>query len=329
MAPTKWGILGAGKIANDFMLGVLTLSGDDHQVIAVGARTLARAVEFASKFSIPKRYGSYAELVNDEDIDIIYVAIWNAGHLDAIKLALNAGRPVLCEKPLCLSQKETHEAISLAKEKKLFLMEGVWSRFFPAYYQIREEMRKGAIGIPMVVTATFGICVPERFRHTGGGATHGLGMYMLQFSNWVFEDQPIDCVATGLHEDHGVDVTVSFSVQYSKGRFASFLITLATSLPNEGCVFGTDGDLKIHPVFCPTRLTMNSVMSEFPLPHTDGKQNYMNSTGFSFEASHVRQCLLQGKTESPIIPLSESKNLARWMDDIHRQIKTDMDCLKQ
>lgn len=142
----KWGIVSASKIAHDFVNALGTLSADDHQVVAVAARDLSRAEEFAKRFDIPKAYSSYLELAQDPDIEIAYVGVLNPQHFEVSMLMLEHGKHVLCEKPMCLNETQVRQLVSFAKQKNLFLMEGIWSRFFPSYQYIREQIESGKLG---------------------------------------------------------------------------------------------------------------------------------------------------------------------------------------
>lgn len=152
----KWGIASAGKISHDFATAIGTLPAIDHKIVAVAARDIARAKEFASLHDIPNAYGSYLELANDKDIEVIYVGTLNPQHYEVASLMLQNGKHVLCEKPLCMNENQSKKLIDLAKEKKLFLMEAIWSRFFPSYIHIRNAIKSGALGDITNVKVDFG-----------------------------------------------------------------------------------------------------------------------------------------------------------------------------
>lgn len=142
----RWGIAGAGSVSHDFASVVETLSSEEHQIVAVGARDLNRAEEFAQRFNIPKAYGSYLELARDPNVEVIYVGVLNHKHLEVSLLMLEHGKHVLCEKPMCLNEKQARKLIECARKKNLFLLEGIWSRFFPSYQYIREQIESGKLG---------------------------------------------------------------------------------------------------------------------------------------------------------------------------------------
>lgn len=142
----RWGIAGAGSVSHDFASVMETLSCDEHQIVAVGARDLSRAEEFTQRFNISTAYGSYLELARDPNVEVVYIGVLNHKHLEVSLLMLEHGKHVLCEKPLCMNEKQVRRLINCAKQKNLFLMEGIWSRFFPSYKYIREQIENGKLG---------------------------------------------------------------------------------------------------------------------------------------------------------------------------------------
>ncbi|XP_068959470.1 trans-1,2-dihydrobenzene-1,2-diol dehydrogenase isoform X2 [Petaurus breviceps papuanus] len=275
----RWGILSAGLIAHDFTTALRSLPRSEHQVVAVAARDLARAQDFARKHEIPKSYGSYTELTKDPEVDVVYVAVQHPQHLGAVLQCLAASKPVLCEKPLGVTAAEVREMVAAARARGLFLMEAIWTRFFPAAETLRSLLCQGALGELRVVRMDFGI--------------------------------------------DGVDDTVTAILQYPGGLQASFSCSITTELSNSLSVYGTKGKAEIpSTMWCPTELVVNGKKTEFPLPKVADAEtfNYLNSIGMVYEAQHVRQCLLQGLKESPVMPLAESELLADILEEARRQI---------
>lgn len=152
----KWGIASAGRISHDFVNAVATLNDFEHQVVAVAARDLDRAKEFAERFEIPKAYGSYEELAKDSNVEVVYIGTLNPQHFDVAQLMLENGKHVLVEKPLCMNEKQARKLISYAERKKLFLMEAIWSRSFPSYQYIQKQIKNGMLGEISSVDVEFG-----------------------------------------------------------------------------------------------------------------------------------------------------------------------------
>lgn len=152
----RWGIVSAGLISNDFVSALGILSPEDHEVVAVAARDIKRSYDFAKRFGIPKAYGDYKQLAKDPKVEIAYVGVINTQHFEVTRLLLENGKHVLVEKPLCMNQKEAKELIELAQRKKLFLMEAIWSRFFPSYKYVAEQIKNGKLGEIKSVETEFG-----------------------------------------------------------------------------------------------------------------------------------------------------------------------------
>lgn len=157
----KWGIVSTGKISHDFVTAIGTLSQIDHKVVAVAARDLSRAKQFSALHEIPIAYGSYDELANDPNVEVVYVATSSPHHFPVASLMLEHGKHVLCEKPLCMNEKLTTKLVKLAKEKQRFLLEGMWSRFFPSYDYVRDRIRSGALGDIVSVTVNMGFAFED------------------------------------------------------------------------------------------------------------------------------------------------------------------------
>jgi len=150
--PLKWGVLGCGHIVNDFLLA-MQKGERNHQVVAIGASSLERSKKFAEERGYNcKTYGSYIEVINDPDVEIIYIGLRNAEHFKHTMISLDNKKHVLCEKPLGVNAKQVESMISKAKAKKLFLMQGYWSQFFPLSKNSRNHQ------IWRVRSSTFGKC---------------------------------------------------------------------------------------------------------------------------------------------------------------------------
>lgn len=152
----RWGIAAAGRITHDFVNALATLPEGEHTVVAVGERELAPAEDFAKRFGIPKAYGSFLELAQDPNVEVVYIGVINILHYELARLFLEHGKHVLVEKPMCMNLKRAKEIIAFAKEKKLFFMEAIWSRFFPAHRYIIEQIKSGKLGEIESIYAEFG-----------------------------------------------------------------------------------------------------------------------------------------------------------------------------
>uniref|UniRef100_A0A8C2LQ38 Trans-1,2-dihydrobenzene-1,2-diol dehydrogenase n=1 Tax=Cricetulus griseus TaxID=10029 RepID=A0A8C2LQ38_CRIGR len=321
----RWGIVSAGLIAHDFTTMLCSLPPSEHQVVAVAARDLNRAKEFAKKHNIPKAYGSYKELAKDPDVEISYIATQHPQHKSAVLLCLAAGKAVLCEKPMGVNAAEVREMVAEARSRDVFLMEGIWSRFFPAMEALREVLAQGTIGDVQVARAEMGMNITILPRATdwrqAGGCLLDLGIYCIQFLSMVFGAlKPEKISAMGNIHETGVDSTVSVLLQYPGGLHGSFTCSITSNIPNTAYVTGTKGMAQIHKTWCPMELVVNDEHKEFPSPVLGKGYNFMNGSCLSYEANHVRECLLKGLKESPVVPLAESELMAEILEEARKAI---------
>ncbi|XP_034536360.1 trans-1,2-dihydrobenzene-1,2-diol dehydrogenase [Notolabrus celidotus] len=323
---TRWGICSAGKISHDFTVALKTLPPEDHQVVAVAARKLEDAQEFAKKHSISRVYGSYEELARDPHIDVIYIGVIHPFHLKTCLLFTNAKKNVLCEKPLAMNTKEAEEILASAKKNDVFLMEAVWTRFFPASVEIRQLLAQGELGEVKMVRAEF--CVPvlhvprSTQKELGAGAILDLGIYCLQFICMVFNGEKPECIqAMGVCLETEVDETVVVNLKFSRNRMAVFTCSARFQMPNEAIIVGTKGTIRVpEHMWCPTSLMVNGKETQYPVPEPYLPLNFHNSTGMRYEAEEVRQCLLKGLKESTVMSHADSLLLAEVEDELRRQV---------
>nr|XP_060636466.1 trans-1,2-dihydrobenzene-1,2-diol dehydrogenase-like [Anolis sagrei ordinatus] len=326
MGPTRWGICSAGKISHDFLVALKTLPPEDHKVVAIASRELSRAQEYAKNHSIPKAYGSYEELAQDPDVDVVYVGVIHPYHLPASLLFIQAGKNVLCEKPLGMNAAEVKAMVQAAREKNVFFMEACWTRFFPASEKIRSLLKQSVVGDVVVLHVDFGLAmlsVPRCVKkELGGGALLDIGIYCVQLACMVFNgEKPQSIVATGFLHDTGVDKMASIILNYSGQRQAVLTCNMANELPNRATISGTNGLIEIPGYFwCPQKLVINGQKEEFPLPAPSQKLNFPSGTGLRYEAEHVRQCLLKGLKESPVMSHADSELIHSILDEARRQL---------
>ncbi len=314
----RWGIIGTGHIAKKFAEGLLSLP--EAELVAVGSRTQASANKFAAWYGIPHRHVSYASLANDPDVDAVYVATPHPLHKDNSLLCLKAGKAVLCEKPFALNAAQAEEVIKLARAKKLFLMEAMWTRFLPVLVEVRELLAEDAVGEVRMLTADFGFRAdwnPQSRQlnpELGGGALLDVGIYPLSLTSAVFG---IPARVTGLAHlgATGVDEQVGIVLGYGQGQLAILSAAVRTNSPQEALLLGTEGSIRIHsPWWKSTALTLSKTGQAdevVELPYT--------SNGYNYEAAEVITCLRAGKTESDIMPLDETLAIMKTMDELRAQ----------
>lgn len=322
---TKWGIASAGKISSDFVTALRLLPSEEHVIVAVAARDKDRAKAFAEKHNIPVFYGSYEELAADKDVEVIYIGMLNPQHISVGQLCLEHGKHILCEKPLGMNLKEVSTLIKSAQEKKLFLMEAVWTRCFPLYDELRQILKEGVIGEPIYLSIQFGSrnAYQERFckRDLGGSSVLDLGVYTLQLALLLFGGKPTAIKAAGHLNSEGIDESMSCVLTYPGGKTACLSTHGIIDLPNTALIIGTKGKIEIgFPFWCPTKMTVCGEEKEFPIPKGEGEFVYTNSSGLHYEAAEVRRCLKQGLLESPKISHADSLCLAALEDAVRKEL---------
>lgn len=314
-AVTRWGILGTGSIAHKFATGLRDATGA--RLVAVGSRTAASAEGFGAQYDIPHRHGSYDALVADPEVDIVYVATPHPVHREAVLLCLAAGKAVLCEKPFTVNAREAGELIDAARAADLFLMEAMWSRYVPAMVRFRELIAEGVIGEPRLLQADFGFRTgvdPEGRlfkRELGGGALLDVGVYVVSLASMVFgePDRAVGLAAIG---ETGVDEQTVISLAYSGGRHAQLSCAVRTQTRVEATLFGTDGSLTIEsPWYIPERLTLRRAGRDAEVIDVPYVGN-----GYNYEAEEAGRCLREGLTESPVMPLAETRAIIATLDRI-------------
>ncbi|XP_072395906.1 trans-1,2-dihydrobenzene-1,2-diol dehydrogenase-like isoform X2 [Diabrotica undecimpunctata] len=321
----KWGIAAAGKISNDFVSALKALPLSDHKVVAIASRSQSNSDKFAKTHGIPNAYEGYDKLAKDENVNIVYVGVLNPQHYEVVKLMLENGKHVLCEKPFTMNEKQTKKLLDISKEKNLFLMEAVWSRCFPAYDKMIEVIKSGEIGEVVQVTVEFGVPISHvdrvKNKDLGGGVILDLGVYILQFQQYVFNGlKPTKIVASGHLNEEGIDSSVAAILTFPEGKTAVLSASSFTKLACEGVVYGTKGCIKMPTFWCPTTLDVNGVVLEFPLIKNEGEFNYLNSAGLAYEAEEARQCIMKNKIESPKITHDNTLELAQLMDKLRAEL---------
>ncbi|XP_055638312.1 trans-1,2-dihydrobenzene-1,2-diol dehydrogenase-like [Toxorhynchites rutilus septentrionalis] len=325
MAPLRWGIVGAGKISHDFTTAVATLPKEDHQVMAISARNSESAQKFAQLHGIIKFYEGYESLAKDPNVDAVYIGAINTKHYEIGTLMLDHGKHVLCEKPLCMNEGQSKSLMAHARRKRLFLMEAIWSRFFPSYIHLKNRIDAGELGEIKAVDVEFGFPLVEvdrlRLKDLGGGTVLDLGVYTIQVSLWAFGMEPDKIIAKGKLNEERVDVEMEAQLHFPNGGIATMKCSALEQLANRAEIRGTKGTMTLHDFWCPVSLTdIDGSKKEFTLPKAPHTFNYQNSCGLRFEAEETRRCINAGLLESAVVPHSESTLIARIQDEIRRQI---------
>ncbi|MFB9683993.1 Gfo/Idh/MocA family protein [Amycolatopsis plumensis] len=318
-APLRWGIMGTGGIAGAFAEDLqLTESG---VVAAVGSRSAESAERFAGTHHIPARHSSYEALANDSDVDVVYVATPHPLHHANARLALEAGKPVLVEKPFTMNADEARDLVELARAKHLFLMEAMWTRFLPHIRHVRELLPR--LGDVVTVAADHGQWFAEdpAFRlfapELGGGALLDLGIYPVSFASMVL-GPPERVAAMATPAFTGVDAQMSMLFGYASGAQAVLTCTLSAVSPTTASIVGTEARIEIDgPFYAPASFTF------IPREGERSRFEYVDAgRGLRHQADDVALRLAAGETESPLMPLAETVSIMTTMDEVLAATRT-------
>ena len=318
MSTFKWGILGPGGIARAFAKDLQLLDG--HEVAAVGSRTLSNAQEFAKSFG-GTAYGSYEELVTDPTVDAIYVATPHPSHKDNVISALNAGKPVLCEKPFAVNAHEAREMVAAAERNGVALMEAMWARFLPHYAHVREIIASGVLGQILTVQADHGQRLADRNiprliePSLAGGALLDLGIYPVSFAHMILGN-PAKITASAVLTDKGVDAQTSMIFDYADGAQAILTTTMIEQTPCRAVVAGVNGWLEIDRTFYnPTSMRVvlfDGSVTQYPHTYT--------GHGLREQAEAFKKLVQSGKNQSEILTWKDTVDIMGTLDAVRSQI---------
>ena len=318
MSTFKWGILGPGGIARAFAKDLQLLEG--HEVAAVGSRTLSNAQEFAKTFG-GTAYGSYEELVADPTVDAIYVATPHPSHKENVITALNAGKPVLCEKPFSVNAHEAREMVAAAEKNGVALMEAMWARFLPHYADVREIIASGVLGQILTVQADHGQRLADRNiprlvePSLAGGALLDLGIYPVSFAHMILGN-PAKITASAVLTEKGVDAQTSMIFDYADGAQAILTTTMIEQTPCRAVVAGVNGWLEIDRTFYnPTSMRVvlfDGSVTQYPHTYT--------GHGLREQAEAFKKLVQSGKNQSEILTWKDTVDIMGTLDAVRSQI---------
>ena len=316
----RWGILGTGKIARAFANALKDVPGA--VLAAVASRSLNKAQAFAQEFGgSAAAHGSYQELLDAAGIDLVYVATPHPQHADNALMALRAGKGVLVEKPFTMNLREAEQVVTLARSRRLFLMEAMWTRYLPAFDEVRRIIASGEIGAVRQVVADFGITPNAGPEHRiynpelGGGALLDLGIYPLSIATALLG--PVaEIKAQAALGETGVDVQTGFTLRHEGGGLSVCSCSFQARTPCELTVSGARGHVRMNTMF--HRATSVTVSLE------DGSTRTVDTpylgNGYVHEVIEAQRCFNAGLLESPGMKLEETLALMGVMDEIRRQV---------
>ena len=329
MAETKrtirWGILGAGDILNAWMAGARQV--EDMEVVAVASRTPQRAEAMAKKLEIPDAL-SYEALLAREDIDAVYIPVPHTAHKGLALQALRAGKAVLVEKPATVTAAEFEELTECAKEQNMFLMEAIWTRFFPLAKALPEYFGENGIGEVRSIHSSFAFrCGDERVGGrltdpmTAGGSLLDTGVYDLHFTDLILDKEPVQIVGLAAFDTDDlhlqVDEQASYVAKFNRGELAVMTSAIRTTIPDTAYIYGTKGYIEIPHFWKPTEMTVrigdDERVIQMPVPQ---KVDGVTDVGYQFEVEHVNECLRNGLIQSPVVPWENTLRVLRQCDKL-------------
>jgi predicted dehydrogenase len=313
----RFGIIGLGSIATKFANDLKIVDGV--QLYAVGSRNLGKAKEFAVAHDALHFYGSYDALLKDKNVDIVYIATPHHLHFENTMSALHAGKSVICEKPFAMNAGQVEKMISLAREKELFLMEAMWTRFIPATLKVKEFIANKIIGEVKLLEADFGFIVPQETpgRLTdpamGGGTLLDIGIYPVFLSLFLCGN-PMEINAYGQLYNN-TDRQCIVSMKY-KNCCATLKSSFECHLPIEATIYGTQGSIKMHRAF--------HQCSKLTITHKDETSESLEipyqGLGYVHEIEEVRDCINNNQLESDKMTWADSLELIKTLDIIKDQL---------
>jgi predicted dehydrogenase len=327
-SPIRWGILATGFIAAQFTEDLDLLP--DAKIAAVGSRSLGAAELFAEKHAIPRAHGSWQELAEDPEVDVVYVANPHSAHHAAASLCLQAGKAVLCEKPLTLDLPTAEDLIQTARASGLFFMEAMWMRTNPAIRRVVDLVSNGAIGEVTHVYGDFGVQGPfppshrMRARELGGGALLDLGVYVVSLAHLLL-GAPDSVHAWASLTPEGTDQNTGLILGYRSGAVATLHCGFVGETGQRATITGTEGRIEIARSFYrPEAFTL--VRASRPEnPVAELIEVRCRGNGMGYEAEEVMRCMRAGLIESPLVPHATTLDVMRTLDLARAQIGVTYD----
>ncbi len=315
----RWGILGTGKIAHALAHALADVA--DAKLVAIASRSAASAEQFGAEFGVARCHASYQALADDPEVDVIYIATPHTLHAENALMCLDAGKHVLCEKAFTMNRREAQRVVALARQKNLFLMEAMWSRFLPGALEVRRIIASGEIGAVRQLQADLGFVCTFGPQHRllnpelGGGALLDIGIYPLSLAAY-FLGPVIQAQALGELGGAGVDEQVVFSLRHASGALSSCACGIRAQTPSELTITGTLGRIRVHNRFYQAQsLSVDILGSATRTVATPYAGN-----GYAHEVIETMRCIRAGLIESPLMPHAESVELMGVLDTMRGQI---------
>ena len=321
----RWGILGCGRIARKFAADLHLVA--DAELTAIASRNKEKLELFAKDFPCKHLHNSYEALASNNDVDVIYVATPHSHHYEHTMLCLNRDKAVLCEKAFAINSRQATEMIRTAKERKVFLMEALWTKFLPHYKKLQELLDQKTLGDIKSVLINFGFKTsdksPQRLFDPllGGGTLLDIGIYNV-FMTMSVLGKPDSIEATMTPSPTGVDEQIAVLFKYNSGAMAQLFSSFTTNLPVQAEINGTEGNITLTTRFYEPSATIQlyrQVPGEKQIIAVEKEAGF----GYQYEARHVNECLKKGLIESPVMTHADTLLLMEILDRIRKKARIE------
>lgn len=313
----KMGIIGAGRIAG--FMGETLQGMDTVERYAIAARDHGRAQAFADRYGFKKAYGSYEEMLEDPEVDLVYIATPHSHHYDHARLCLEHGKHVLCEKAFTVNEAQARELFALAKEKRLLLTEAIWTRYMPMRKTLDEVLASGVIGTPYMLTANLSYIIGWKERiakpELAGGALLDIGIYTLNFASMVFGDEIAQISGTAVFNENGMDMQENITLIYKDGRMAALNASALSLSDRRGIIYGDKGYIETENINNCGGIRVYDTDRKLVASYETPKQ----ITGYEYEVEACVYAIEHGELECPQMPHEETLRMMHWMDELRRQ----------
>ena len=321
----RWGILGCGRIARKFAADLRLVA--DAELTAIASRNKETLELFAKDFPCRHLHNSYESLAANNEVDVIYVATPHSHHYEHTILCLNHDKAVLCEKAFAINTRQAKEMIKIAKERKVFLMEALWTKFLPHYKKLQELLEQKALGDIKSVLVNFGFKTtdqsPKRLFDPllGGGTLLDIGVYNVFMAMSVL-GEPDAIEATMTPSPTGVDEQIAVLFKYNSGAMAQLFSSFVTNLPIQAEINGTEGNITLTTRFYEPSATIQ-LYRQMPGEKEIIAVQKEAGFGYQYEARHVNECLKNGLTESPVMTHADTLLLMEMLDKIRNKARIE------
>lgn len=312
------GIIGAGWIAEKMASTISKLDGI--KTYAIASRDIEKAKTFAAKYGVTKAYSSYKELINDPEVELVYIATPHSHHFEQASMAIEAEKPVLCEKAFTANAREAEALLNFAHAKGVFITEAIWTRYMPLSIKIKELLDEGVAGRLRLLNASLCYALEHKQRIMDpalcGGALLDVGVYCLNFARMYFGSDIVNTSSFHINSRTGVDLYESICMTYTDGRIANLQAGALCRCNREGVICGDAGYVVVDNINCPEKVTVYdggyNITAEYKRPENQ-------ISGYEYQILACRDALEKGALETPFMPHQETLNVMRQMDALRKE----------